>query len=142
LFKKESSKCFYNIKFGTPEVKVLLLSTYFVVFGIITLVTLSLSIRDSEIIIENTLHFIACQVKGHTSINSCEAERDELESHLQPELRSTVFISLGLLPWSNLLFAIQFRDVKMVLQKIRSVYQQDWSLKIRLSHLLTKSKGT
>jgi len=111
------------MKFGTPEVKILLLSIYFVAFGIVTLITLSVNTRDSEIIADSIQRYILCQVKGYTTINSCAAERDKVESHLKPELRSTAFILLGLLPWSNLLFAIQFTDVKMALQKLRFVYQ-------------------
>jgi len=100
-------------------VKILLLSSYFVVFGIITLVTLSISIRDSDIIADSLLNYILCQVRGYTN-NSCEAERDELESHLQSELSSISFLLLGLLPWSNLLFAVQFTDVNQILQKMKA----------------------
>ena len=107
--------------------KILLLSSFFVIFGIVTLVTLSISIRNSEIIVDRLLNYILCQVKGYTNIDSCVAERDELESHLQPELSSASFLLLGLLPWSNLLFAIQFTDVNQTLQKLKTAYQQIFS---------------
>ncbi|XP_065889434.1 uncharacterized protein [Dysidea avara] len=123
LIKKRSSNHFCSIKFGIPEVKILLLSTYFVIVGIVTLVTVSIIIRDSEVTADSLLNYILCQVQGYTSTNSCAAERHELESHLQPGLSSMTCLLLGLLPWSNLLFAVQFTDISQALKKIKSVYQ-------------------
>jgi len=123
LFKAESSRYFCIIKFGVPEVKILILSIYFVAFGIVTLISLSVGIRDSDIIADKLLKYILCQASGYANIDSCAAERNELESKLQPGLSSATYILLGLLPWSNLLYAIQFTDVKRALQKVKSVLQ-------------------
>ena len=115
--------------------KILLLSSFFVVFGIITI-----SIRNSEIIADRLLNYIVCEVRGYANSNSCVAERDELKSHLQPELSSISFLLMGLVLWSNLLFAVQFTDINQILQKMKSVYQHffsNWDV-ISTTHVCVK----
>ena len=121
LLKKESSKFFCSIKFGVPEVKVFLLLSYYVVFGIMAVVALSINVRNSEFITETLLEYIICQVVDFTNVNSCTVIRDEIESHLQIELNSATYIMMGLLPWVILLLAVQFTDVKTAL---RSAYKR------------------
>jgi len=115
LLKKESSKCFCSVKFGVPEVKVFLILSYYIVFGIIAVIALSINVRNSEFVTETLLEYIICQVVGFSNVNSCNAIRNEIESHLQIELNSATYIIMGLLPWVILLFAVQFTDVKIAL---------------------------
>ena len=76
---------------------------------------------------ENMFNFIICQAKGHTSVDSCAMERDELYANTHSNLTSTTYFLLGLIPLSNLLFAVQVADFKRALYKIISVYQQRYS---------------
>lgn len=87
------------------------------------LITFSYVIRDSDIIIEKLLIYFACQARGSSSNNTCSTEYDELESYLKPELNSASYFLLSLVPWSNILYAIQFADVKKVIKIITRVYQ-------------------
>ena len=101
-----------------PEVKILVLSCYFIIFGITALITLSYTIRDSNVILEKLLIYFACQARGSGSDNMCSAEYDELESHLKPELNSATYFLLSLVSWSNILYAVQFTDIKNLIRRI------------------------
>ena len=87
-------------------------------FGILALIGLSLTIRDADIKTERVLDYIVCQSIGYNANHTCQAEIDELTSISTPELNSATYFLLGLLPWSNLLFAIQVSDIKKTLQKV------------------------
>ncbi|XP_065890388.1 uncharacterized protein [Dysidea avara] len=119
LFER-STKCFWIIRFSVPEVKILMLSCYFIVFGITALINVSISARDLDIILEKLFIYFICQSTGYNGPDTCGKERDELEYYLKPELNAVTYILLGLLPWSNLLFAVQVRDVKTAIQKLLS----------------------
>ena len=120
LFEKNSSYR-YCIAFSVPEAKILVLSCYFIVFGMTALITFSYIIRDSDIIIEKLLIYFACQARGSSSNNTCSTEYDELRSYLKPELNSASYFLLSLVSWSNILYAIQFTDIKNVIQRITRV---------------------
>ena len=97
---------------------ILILSCYFIIFGITSLINLSISIRDTDIFLDKLLEYFACQARGYSSSNTCDAEYEEFESYLKPELNSATYFLLGLIPWSNLLFAIQVSDIKKAVCKI------------------------
>ena len=86
------------------------------------LVNLSISIRDSDIILDKLLNYFACQARGYSASNTCYAEYEELDSYLKPELNSATYFLLGLVPWSNLLFAVQVSDIKRAFHKIARMY--------------------
>ena len=86
------------------------------------LINLSISIRDADIILDKLLDYFYCQAKGYSASNTCYAEYNELESYLKPELNSTTYFLLGLVPWSNLLFAIQVSDIKKAVLKVARFY--------------------
>ena len=117
LFQRRNSKYLrYFISFSVPEVKILLLSCYFIIFGITALITLSIAVRDADIILKRLIDYFACQAKGNNDNNMCYEEYDELEVLLQPELNDATYILMGLVPWSNLLFVIQVAYIKKGMQ--------------------------
>ena len=121
LFEKKKSKCFL-ISFSVPEVKILILSCYFILFGIMALINYSVSIRDADIIVERLLDYFVCQAYGYSADHTCYAEYDRFRSVLKPEFNSTTYFLVGLLPWLNLLFAIQVSDIKKVVQNVAHFY--------------------
>ena len=103
----------------------LILSCYFIIFGIVTLINLSFTITTADVVFDRLLDYFACQAKGHSANNTCSAEYDELESHLKPKLNTAAYFLMGLVPWTNLLFAIQVSDIKKAVQKIkRTLYHR------------------
>ena len=103
--------------------KILILSCYFILFGTIGLINFSTDIRDTDIILDSLLDYFTCQSIGYSADHTCSAEYDKLRSYIQPELYSTTYIFLGLLPWSNLLFAVQVSDIKKVIQNVLYLYR-------------------
>ena len=86
------------------------------------LINYSISIRDLEIILDKLLDYIACQAYGYSADHTCNAEYDKLRSYLKPELNASTYSLLGLLPWLNLLFAVQVSDIKKAIQKVARYY--------------------
>ena len=102
--------------------KIIILSCYVILFGISALINYSISIRDADITLDRLLDYFACQASGYSADHTCSAEYDRLRSYLHPELDTVTYILLGLVPYSNLLFAIQVSDIKKAIQKIASFY--------------------
>ena len=86
------------------------------------LTTFSISIRDADVILDRLLDYFACQAIGYNANHTCYVEYDRLESLLKPELNSITYFLLGLLPWLNLLFAIQVSDIKNAIRKVVYFY--------------------
>ena len=86
------------------------------------LINLSISIRDADIVLDKLLNYFACQARGYNDGNTCYAEYEELESNLKPEFNSATYFLLGIVPWSNLLFAIQVSDIKKLIHKVTRIY--------------------
>lgn len=89
----------------------------------IALITLSYRIRDADVILDKLLLYFACQAGGYSSDNMCNAEYDDFRSYLKPELNRATYLLLSLVPWSNILYAIQFTDVKKIIQMIKHACQ-------------------
>ena len=87
-------------------------------FGISALINVSISARDSDIIIDKLFIYFICQSNGNKGPDTCTKERDELETYLHPELNAATYFLMGLLPWTNLLFALQIRDVKRAIHRL------------------------
>jgi len=122
LFQKNSSKYFCTIKFSVPEVKILILSCYFIIFGIITLVNISITNRDSNAVLHRMLKYFDCQARGSSANNTCSEEYDELDSYSKSELNGITYFLLCFIPWSNLLFAIKFSHIKTAIQKVLTAF--------------------
>ena len=113
LFKRERTHC---INFSVPEVKILILLSYFIILGIISLMNFSVSINNASLILDGLFRYFACQLGGYNPM--CEDIRQQFEKHLKPEINGATYFLIGLITWVYLLFAIQAQDVKMFLQRI------------------------
>ena len=112
-----NKSCFHLDYFSVPEIKILLTSCYFAIFGILSLIALNVSIRNEEAIVKNMIDYFTCQATGNNEI--CRQYKLQIESHLFPGLSATVYFVLGTITWSNvLLFALQVKDVKKFLLKL------------------------
>ena len=68
---------------------------------------LSIGISEADGFYYDLLEYFECNLFG-----SDPRYRQKLERHLKPGLNAAAFIMPGLLPWVNLLFAVQVHDVK------------------------------
>lgn len=103
------------------------------------LTSFSISIRDSDIILDRLLDYFACQASGYSSNHTCYVEYDSLRSILKPEVNIISYFLLGLVPWFNLLFAIQVSDIKKAIQKLMYFCKDHDSLDKSLSTSNTRS---
>ena len=126
LFQRGKGYC---IKFSVPEVKILIFLSYFMIFGIMTLVNFSVTINEANPFLDDLYRYFTCQLGGFHPM--CEDIRRQFERHLKPELNVVTFLSFGLISWIYLLFTIQEQNIKRLVQIIRQCYHA--STKI-LSH--------
>ena len=116
LLKREKYHCTMNL--SIPEVKVLLLLSYFIVVGIFSLVTFSVVLVNREPFLDDLFRYFICELTGDSPL--CENIQEEFESHLHPGLYNTTFVLLALLTWVHLLYAIKLQDIKTSVQRILS----------------------
>lgn len=86
------------------------------------LTTFSITISNADIILDSLVDYFACQAVGYSINHTCYEEFDSLNAHLKPELNSITFFLWGLVPWFNLLFAVQVSDIKKAIQKVVHFY--------------------
>ena len=95
-----------------PEVKILILLSNFIIFGLVVLVNFSYSITENNSYLEHLYEYFTCQLGGFDPM--CEDIRRQFEKHLQPELTALTYLLMGSIT------AIQTQDVKKLIQGIRS----------------------
>ena len=94
---------------------------YFLLFGLITSIYTGTTIMDAPLHIDNLYAYLVCQLRGDNP--ACRKFQDEyLEHQSPPHLTSTVFIMMGLINWVNLLFVVQYQDIKQIAAKISKVF--------------------
>jgi len=118
LFNREKRKGFCNIRFSVPQVKILLLLAYFIIFGIVALVALSVLANNANNLVNDIIRYSVCNLFGYDP--NCEDIRRDIEKHVSPGLTCSAFLLLGFLPHVHLLFAIQFEHIKKVVSWIKA----------------------
>ena len=115
---KQGNTCYIN--FSVPEVKILILLSSFIVFGVTVLVKFSFAITETNSYVEHLYEYFTCQLGGFNPM--CEDIRRQFEKHLQPELSALTYLLMGLIAAIYLLFAVQAQDIKRLIQRIRSCF--------------------
>ena len=118
LFNRGKSHC---INFSVPEVKILILLSYFIAFGIMSLANFSVSINEANPFLDDLFRYFACQLGEFDPM--CEDIRRQFEKHLKPGLNGVTYLLIGLITWVYLLFAIQSHDVKRLARRITTYYR-------------------
>ena len=101
--------------------KILILLSGFIVFGVTVLVNFSLMILESDSFLDDLSRYFACQLGGYNPM--CEDFRREFERHLHPGLRASTYLLMGLISAIYLLFAIQAEDVKKLIHRFRLCFR-------------------
>lgn len=107
------------LELTTPEFKLLLLFSYYVLFGVLFLTTTTLIVRNYDKIYESLEDYAVCQAKGDNP--SCDGIREELDGLNYPGLLNTCYILMAILNVTNLIFVLQFRDIKYQVKKLSVV---------------------
>lgn len=119
LFKQGRIRC---INFSVPEVKILILLSYFIILGIMSLVNFSVSLNEANPLLDDFVRYFTCQLGGFNPM--CEDIRRQFRKHLKPELNGVTYFLTGLIPWVYLMFTVQGENVKRLFQRIRAWYHQ------------------
>ena len=80
-----------------PEVKILIVMSYFIIFGTLSLVNIGVGIDENEAFLDDVFKYASCQLGGYNPL--CEDIRRQFEKHLYPKLNVVAFLSFGLLSW-------------------------------------------
>ena len=117
MFKQGRNHC---INFSVPEVKILILLSFFIILGTLSLVNFTISLKNANPFLDDVFRYFSCQLGGFNPM--CEDIRQHFRKHLKPELNGATYFTVGLIPWVYLLFTIQVENVKRLFQKIKVCY--------------------
>ena len=101
------NKCYI---LSTPEIKILILTIYFIIFSILVTTNISLIIKYSNNYYERLYGYFYCQLHGDNS--ACDKLKEEYKQFDYPHLTSITILMIGLVTCVNLIFAIKVQDVK------------------------------
>ncbi|XP_065915301.1 uncharacterized protein [Dysidea avara] len=118
IFNKEKEKSFFKINFSVPQVKILLLLSYTVIFSSMAFATLTVLADNSDDLINDVFRYSACNLFGYNP--KCEDIRNDFERHTSPGLINSTILLLGFLSWINLLYVIQVRHIQRAAKWIKA----------------------
>ena len=104
--------------FSVPEFKILVLLSYYILFGIVQLINATITINQTAPFRDNLFKYFECQLTGYDP--ACDDIKHQFEKLLKPGLNGVSYLLFAFLTWVNLLFAIRGEDVKWLIQKVTS----------------------
>ena len=90
-----------------PEIKILILTIYFITLSVVLTTRISLAVEFSN---GDLYAYFYCQLHGNNS--ACDKLRERYEESQYPHLTSVITLMTGLITFVNLIFAIRVEDVK------------------------------
>ena len=108
LFKVKHSKLKNPFKFGTPEKKLLIIFSYYIVYHVIGYIYYILAIKNLKDGSTEFQKYFTCESNGHDPENPCDKSR--LGELHQPVLEALTIIFLYLIPVVNLVFVFDFQQ--------------------------------
>ena len=104
------------LKLHSGEVKVLIISCYFVIFAVIMITTFTIIISQNLAqFIRDITNYFMCEATG--TLRDCDKPIPELHGRI---LTIVTFILVGLLPIVNLIFVLNIRELKQKFSKKKS----------------------
>ena len=98
--------------FSWAESKVFIVFLYYVISGALELTTFSITTRNMDHDIAAAVSYFDCQKNGYN--DTCSLDIKETSSAVS----IAAFVFLMLFPAINLIYAVKYNDVKMILNKI------------------------
>ena len=114
------------IKYSTPEVKLIILFSYYSVTMILLLIRLVVNLRSINTAVENVTNFTLCSAGGYKM--ECDEYRQQLYHNMTPsvifDLISTMFVAL--INFINLLYVLKYQDFNRIKETLRNtVYKSN-----------------
>ena len=116
LFKVKHSRSKTPFTFGTPEKKLLIIFSYYIVFHVIFYVYYIIITTNLENISTEFLNYITCESNGHDPEDPCDKSR--LEKLQQPVLEALTHNFLYLIPVLNLVFVFDAQKSSIAVKKV------------------------
>ena len=104
------------IEFTTPEVKLLLIFLYFTLVLLVYWADFSTSLRNRNRLFTAIFEYISCV--NDPRATSCDDFREDIFDASIPSLRVISIIMTSLVNISNVVFVLQFKDVKKRLRTL------------------------
>lgn len=104
---------------SVPEMKTIILLAYYVLFGLMFSIYTGRTIKETPLYIENIYAYLLCQLHGDNP--ACRKFQEQYLEHQSPNITSIIFIMMGLITWVNLLFVVQYQDIKWIAAKISNI---------------------
>ena len=104
---------------SAAEVKIMILLTYYIAFGLVSSIYTSRTIKETPLNIDSLYAYLLCQLHGDNP--ACRKFQEEYFENQTPHITSTVFIMMGLINWINLLFVVRYQDIKQIATKISNI---------------------
>ena len=115
LFKAKPNKK-HPFSLGLAERKILIILCYCLVVASFSLTSYTVNIRDLESFDVQLKKYFRCESAGHDASNPCD--RHEFEQFSTPSVTAVIFILLGFFPLFNLIYAVNFGELKKFISKI------------------------
>ena len=109
LQRDRSSKT--PVKLGTAEKKVLIVFLYYVILGVVSLVSFGISARTGSMFSSALKSYFVCE---STNAGNCDDERAAAARNTFPGLTNASYILLALYPLVNLVYAFNFNELKEI----------------------------
>jgi len=108
------------IKYSTPEVKLIILFSYYSVTVILILIRLVVNLRSISTAVENVADFTLCSAGGYRM--ECDDHRQKLHNNMTTsvifDLISTIFMAL--VNFINLLYVLHYQDFNRLKEALRN----------------------
>ena len=98
------------IKIGTAEKKILMALSYYVLVTVFSLMSFTLTTRNSGPFVMQLQAYFACEGRGRDPDNPCD--RNNFQQLAYPGVATTSNVLLGLFPAVNLLYVLNIRELK------------------------------
>jgi len=115
------------------------LLTFYMIFLSVSVVFVGRGISNARPFSENLFAYFICQ--SHGDDPACRVFQEEYYKYESAELTSVDFIMIGLINWINLLFAVQFQDIKSIASKIKAKLYCAYERSIELTLSSSNSPG-
>ena len=103
-------------KFGTAEKKLIVVFCYYIILSTISMTAFTLATRNASTVVKNIGLYFLCEQGGHDPDNPC---MDDYIQQTYPFLITLSFVLLGLFPVVNLIYVIDFKELKEFMEKIK-----------------------
>jgi len=78
------------------------------------------TIKETPLYIDSLYAYLLCQLHGDNP--ACRRFQEDYYEYQSPNITSAIFIMMGLINWVNLLFVVQYQDIKQITTKIVNIF--------------------